>query len=1456
MFRKHISAIPTGRVSKGKDLYISRTSGNDSWSCEQKKPCKTIWRAVTLASRGDHIYVDGTNTDKDPYTCQSASSLHSGIYINKSLSLIGFGPMPPRIRCSERTSLTFDGSDSAQQMDINLSGLVLDDSFVHFQDSSVNIDSCKFEGSKRGVQFLIRTRMGSTIQITNSNFRENSECISVVVDSTKSLSHQISQVTFNLTNSSFNGNAMSDKGSCISFKELPDNNPSVSCNIALQNVTFSHNKFSSSGLVFLELDNGKQNINLQDVTFINNSPQADQDVLTGNSHSEIVLHSTIVNTFVNVSNFTGQNARLFSVNASKISLEIYKSSFCDHKIYGNGGVLSIRGTDLCKLIVTNSSFVNTRAGQGGAFNVECSKLRFSLHENSFTENMAMNGSGGVMSIHPLGSSFNSYEHGTNGRPAFRDRSSESEQHLQIEVTKCSFIDAYSFSGGGAVYINANKSGLLFIVESSRFIQCKSDGSGGSLSFLCKSEIQININNSHFISNQAVQSGGGLYVDSFMINDEHWASSASHIVVENSTFSNNSADDSGGAMSVAANKQHAVILQKVTMESNRAGIGGVAFFVYIFALKIRQSRFSNNTASGAGGVLYNIHVSRVEVQDSLLENNYVRFYNPSSLGVSGGALFLTDNAGTISITISIINTTFRNCSAQLEGGAIYLIHHGKNVSFVVQRSLFVENHSLRDLGGAIFLRLQPATEKGPGCNEGSQNDEDENYFSWNCKNLLRFEDATFVRNTGNVGGAIYLTTGEATFRNCCFVDNFASFQGGHVKTAYGTASLTIQGCLFLQTVKELHFDRTSYSKASFVHSESAGALNISNTTMDIRAYGTENPLMLITNGRMINVGNDDNFTKLYCPVGSQMKIVNFTTGNPYLLETIATTLEFSCSICKGNSYSLQRGLALGSQLVPGFQCLPCPFGANCSQNILAKRDFWGFEEQNNPPRLRFTMCPEGYCSPPRETNFSQYNGCQGNRFGDLCGHCSEGYTETLYSTCCTLSHQCNDYWFWPVALAYVSLMALYFTFRPPIVPWIKRQILWFKEHKPEDQDNNFDKGYLKILFFFYQAANLLVVSRSSQYFIKANLVEPIIGFFNFKLLSSRLICPFPGLTVVTKQLFSSSHVFGTLLMICAFYILHWVIQKIRGQGVPCVGPYFGGILQALLLGYTTLATVSFSLLRCVPIGTEKRLFYDGNVVCFQWWQYILIAFVCTFVVPFVFVLLWGSYKLYGGTLSVGKFLLACIFPLPSLIVWIIVSFFWSMGYPVNGHSTPSQISRKSLESVLYDSFKRPEDGRKLSLSWESIMIGRRLILVMMKAFVSEPLPRLLIMSLFCFLFLLHHVVVQPFRDSIANTTETISLFCIVVLATGNVFFASFLSLAVPFNAGHFSSWFNVFHVVEIVILCFAPAVFGFLVVIAVLSQLFRVAILICRVLYNFCWIWYHSCSNQDDEAQPLLAPVSQ
>ena len=1395
-----------GTVTEGKNLFISRASGNDSWSCDLSNPCKTISRAVELASSGDHILLDGNNTDKNPYNCQSMSPELSGVQINKTLFIMGYGSPMPHIQCKKGEGLQFKGSDNEQQMNVTLSRLIVSQSSIMVQDSSVHIDDCRFEGSNQGVAINIRTRLYLSILVKNSIFTNNRACVSVVVNSTSRQSQNI-KVVFKMTNSSFLfGNVVKNVSRCISFTELQNSGQSVSCDITLEDTTFFGNKFFlPQGLIFLEINNGRQYIQFKSVTFFDNAISSAREDLMIDSVLCIV-RCTDVNISISSSTFSSEYAKVLSGSAEDISLQIFNSTFRGHNSVSNGGVISLTGTNHCQLKLSKSSFVNTHAhrGHGGAINIDCFFIdKISLQETNFTRNHATFGEGGALRVN-------------------------ASMAASVELSHSAFIKCFSSGAGAAVVIHSDRGFVILSVESSRFEKCTNTalGSGGCLSVFSLLQ-SISIYNSDFISN--LNGAVSINSPSYRLKKRRKSVETGLVKIHNSTFFYNKGILSPLFISVQGGT---VIFQNVAMESNTVtsdhgivdqgnvdegpGDGGAAFIGYNCFLIIQQSRFVNNNGAYMGGALL-VQVSIFEVNDSLFIGNKVGLNEWQG---RGGALYVFNGAAT-----KIYNTTFSSCVAEVEGGAIY-VESGEYI--VIKKSRFVENnagdHSKfaeTGLGGATYVLNTPVI----------------------------FEETTFHKNTGVAGGAIYLDGSDATFRNCYAVDNFAAGQGGFLYAALRLQIVLITDSVFNQTVKELKWPQISYNKSSFIVGDSLGALRIFNSTMGITPYDGTGPFLLVTNITWMDLGKN-NLTSLNCPIGSKMKVFNFTVSDSRTQKTIST-LQFSCSACSGNSYSLQRGRAVGGHVVPGFQCLPCPFGANCSLTIVAKKNFWGFEERTTPPTLKFTMCPLDYCRSPDIKDFPEYNGCQGNRSGELCGQCGYAYSETLYSTHCRPSYECNDYWDFPVGLLYVLVMALYFTFKPPILPWSRRQILWFKNYQAANEEEIFDRGYLKIVFYLYQAADLVLVSSSSQRILKTKFVEPFIGLFNFrqKFSSKGLVCPFPGLTVVTKRLFAISHVFGTCLMIGIFYVVHYGVQKFQGQGAPSVGPYVGGVLQTMLLGYATLASASFNLLRCVPIGPEKRLFYDGNVECFQWWQYILIVFICVLFVPFVVFLLWGPVKLFRGTISVGKFLLACCFPLPCLLYWVFAPFIAKNSDNLNGAN--GQESKMFVERVIYDPFKRPEDGGKLSLSWESVMIGRRLILIIVRAFVTDPMPRLVIMILLCVLFLLHHALTLPFRDGTANILETISLLSLVFLATVNAFFASFLSLAVSFN-DHFKFWWNFCEVVELVIVGAVPLVVCLILAAAVFSQLCRLILVVSAYLRNLWWVCFMWCSNrkETDDTRPL------
>ena len=296
---------------------------------------------------------------------------------------------------------------------------------------------------------------------------------------------------------------------------------------------------------------------------------------------------------------------------------------------------------------------------------------------------------------------------------------------------------------------------------------------------------------------------------------------------------------------------------------------------------------------------------------------------------------------------------------------------------------------------------------------------------------------------------------------------------------------------------------------------------------------------------------------------------------------------------------------------------------------------------------------------------------------MCGECVPGYTEGLFSTDCRLVNKCADRWFLVVSLALVLSIALFLILKPPIVTFAVKQAFWFKalfagrnatpagyqngEATPsssEEVESTFllsteeieyeksqSAGFLEIIFYFYQISNLLLTSTSVEELVKTKLIPPVVGFFNFQQRFSHqgLVCPFTGLTPQTKKLFETIPVFSTLFAIYVVYGLHLVLCQVLRRTAPRFGPYLGATMQTLLLGYATVAKVSLSLVRCVPIRSEKRWFYNGTVVCFQWWQYLLIAFNVIVVVPFIFVLAWGSVKLYYGKISAMQMLFASAFP---------------------------------------------------------------------------------------------------------------------------------------------------------------------------------------------------------------------
>ena len=420
-----------------------------------------------------------------------------------------------------------------------------------------------------------------------------------------------------------------------------------------------------------------------------------------------------------------------------------------------------------------------------------------------------------------------------------------------------------------------------------------------------------------------------------------------------------------------------------------------------------------------------------------------------------------------------------------------------------------------------------------------------------------------------------------------------------------------------------------------------------------------------------------------------------------------------------------------------------------------------------------------------------------------------------------------------------MLALYFVFKPPIFSWLFRQCLWFRKKSNSSQrqaapheanDEEHDAGYFKTIFYFYQVAEILMIKSPEAALHIVPFVTPVIALFNFQVrtINGSIGCPFPGFNVVTKELFLCLKFLATLLSIAMIYAIHRVISRFRHIPKPSLTLYLAVVLETLLLGYETLADTSLKLMHCVPVGLEWRLFIDGNIPCWQWWQYMQIVFILVFIIPLVLVLFWGSLMLSKDKLSAKEFLTSCAFPLPFLFIWLYRYVFKKPSLHEFRLFWGNTHDAEEIKKVLHDPFRPPCGDDHGTLYWESVLTGRRFLLLTIGNFITDPLTRFICLDFACVVTLVHHLVSRPFRDRKANICEALSLMSLVAICTFNLAEVTLIAQGLE-PTGPKENLFYALEWIEVALLGFLPVIACILVVLAALSQVIRVLYHCLRLL---------------------------
>ncbi len=540
----------------------------------------------------------------------------------------------------------------------------------------------------------------------------------------------------------------------------------------------------------------------------------------------------------------------------------------------------------------------------------------------------------------------------------------------------------------------------------------------------------------------------------------------------------------------------------------------------------------------------------------------------------------------------------------------------------------------------------------------------------------------------------------------------------------------------------------------------------------------------------------------------------------------------CEQCPTKTYTLERGKFIFNKS-NNIQCQKCPRGGDCNGGLVrAKPNFWGYKTKM---KIIFDQCPPGYCCNTEDC--VTYDSCHGNRTGTLCGQCSEGMSESLFSTQCITNKECSlNYFFIFATTAMLVLYLVFFLYHKEIVSILQtrlfRKRLSFSINNRNDQRNNFThavntsspSGMVKICFYYYQVCYLLRSSvaspRKGQYIhIFENVISRVVNMVLVGLPS--INCPLKDLRAVPETVILHSVGYCLVCFLCLLYLINKlfrILKRLRNNGRTELqyitttrsdhrsntskSSFSQRVASAFtyvsLLMYASSAQLCLSLLHCVPIGDNQVLFLDGNIKCYQTFQYFLLAYMISSILPFCLVPVLGSYLLKFGRIGVKQFCVSCIFPLPFCCFWLYLllkdcrcgnqgtyNTIEESDNEVRSQQSNDETQSLSSDEITFASLDSDETSGSESailrvllgpfrlqqafmcfpsshIPWEGFLIFRRLVLIIVLTFVYDIQLKLFLALILCVAILILHMLVNPFQRKRDNILESFSLGTHVVL----------------------------------------------------------------------------------------------
>ena len=713
-------------ASAGKTIYVSRFSGYDSRTCGTPLlPCRTISYAIHQASEGSYIYLDGTGTSKDPYSCQPLKPEYSvGIHLTKSISFVGFKSRA-YVSCLHRNEWLVDGRVNHNYgLQVSFKGLAFHNTSFRFFDVVVNVSDCWFANSEHAtMNFTVSNLSMFDLNLNAVAFKENEACISLK-------SKNKTKIRIRITNSTFiqNGPGKSPTSSLSSILWL--NSRESKINIHLRNCTFKNNKLGIDGMIYVENSEGSTNLTLAQFKMEENGHSS---VISRFSNGLLYIHSAqvvmtlefgfVYNTYGTLLSVVGRSSK---INVSNIEVVSFNSPD------GGGGVFFFYESAIAIVSIKYSSFRNGKSVlSGGAVAIIAPMSKLTI-ENSTFHNLSSTKYGGAVFV--------------RSRELSKTPDCAKDFVVELRIVNSIFTDNVSINGA-ALLVAVKK--LIANVLNTLFKRNIAEYLGAVFLLATNDTAVINLRNVYFIENTITS--GGIFA------------AIARPSCKNSTFN-------------FTTNNVWFVKNKVNAQHGNNGILHFEIQTYMSNLYFRNTHFTGNIGEQTTSLflLLSKWFHFVTLDTCNFKKNYV---DQAAMYIQGQAILTLKNSTVdsnihspcrgraIYISLSDSKITISNSKFMNNYCGAVSIKISESTYFKTENSIFVGNRRIKGSAAAMFIDTTKANLH-----------KTQRRLRTSKYNVL-IKNASFQGNIGLSGSVMVVINSKVELQNCTFLNNFAQVMGG-------------------------------------------------------------------------------------------------------------------------------------------------------------------------------------------------------------------------------------------------------------------------------------------------------------------------------------------------------------------------------------------------------------------------------------------------------------------------------------------------------------------------------------------------------------------------------------------------------------------------------------------------------------------------------------------------------